>query len=167
MGRLGDLLFIWKFRLLSGFRKDRGGSVPEMTFESADGRRVPMSSLVAGKRGGILWMTNLCEDCRRRLSLLQKIQEDHGDRVGIVAVSLLGNGRPASDRVRAEQDFDFELLEDPADEIANVLGFAHPPGACPLYNLLLFDTRGGIRFKTHLSAVKDEKLLEELRKLLK
>jgi len=162
-------LAFWKlkFRLLSRFQ-DRSAKthVPEMRFEEADGTPVSVSDRLAGKKGALLWMTNLCEDCRRRTAFLQEIHAEYGDRIGILAVSVLTGDRETPAEVRRTLSFGFGLLEDPADEIANVLGYAHPPGACPLFNLLLFDANGKIRHKTHLSAVKDDKLREELAKLL-
>ena len=169
MPSLTTRLFAWKFRLLDRLR---GGSakkhkqiMPEMRFADAELKPVALKDLLRGKKGGLLWMTNLCEDCLGRFPFYQRLHEEFGKDLALIAVSLLGNDAGTLAGVRRTGGFGFPLLEDPADEIGKVLGFPHPPGACPLRNLLVFDRDRNVVFSTHLSAVKDEDLLEVLRGL--
>lgn len=168
MNPIQNALFQLGFRLkrLFGVKEDSRDAVPEMTFKDADRRDVSLSSLLEGKLGGILWLTNLCEDCQNRMEFLETIHKDVRDKLTVVAVSVLGDERKLAAEMRTKKAFTYPLLEDPADEIGNVLKFPHPAGACPMYNLLLFGPDRIIRFRTHLSAVKDADLLEAVGEII-
>lgn len=112
----------------------------------------------------VLWFTNLCEDCRSRVPLLEEMRQEAGERARILAVSLLAVDDPVAREVALRCSF--PLLLDPTDVTAGELGLEHPYGACPLNNLFLLDRRGRILFRGHLSALSPEAFRRMWRGLL-
>ena len=139
-----------------------GDFVPDFTLSDLGGRKVALSSFYPNK-AVILWLTNLCSSCEERISILNEAYERSRDQLEIIAISTLGDDRETPARILKNHKVDFPLLLDPEDWIGKVLGFEHPQGACPLYNLLILDHVGQIKFRHHLSAISDEKFFEALK----
>ncbi|MFY9268311.1 MAG: redoxin domain-containing protein [Candidatus Manganitrophaceae bacterium] len=166
-GRIRSLY--WKISLRVGwfFRRRRregatvGSRLPDFTLRDLSGRPFTLSEVFPG-RGAVLWFTNLCEGCEERINFLQRIYETNRNRLEIVALSTLGNDRATPERIVRTHRIDFPLLLDPDDWLGRVLRFEHPGNACPLYNLLILDSTGVVRFRSHLSAIGDEAFLKAL-----
>jgi hypothetical protein len=109
----------------------------------------------------VLWLTNLCEDCRAKTPLLEEVQRDSNGRV--LAASILAVDDPLPGQVAAKCGF--PILLDPEDVVALRLGQAHPPGACPLRNIYIVDESGTILFKHHLSAIQPEEFRAACKRL--
>ncbi|MBI5631299.1 MAG: TlpA family protein disulfide reductase [Elusimicrobia bacterium] len=150
-------LQIWLWRALWPLRArlhpgvEVGGCFPDFTLKDVDGKS---HSLYDGKPGGltVLWLTNLCDDCRARIPLLEEARRESGGRLRVLAVSILDINDPLPPKVA--RNCGFPILLDPDDIVARRLGQTHPPGTCPLRNLYVVDGAGRIRFKHHLSAVR-------------
>ncbi|MBI2384675.1 MAG: TlpA family protein disulfide reductase [Elusimicrobia bacterium] len=157
---LWKLLWPLRTRLHPG--ADIGGCFPDFTLRDTFGRE---HSLYAGGREKhtVLWLTNLCGDCRAKIPLLEEVRSESGGRVRVLAVSLLDLDDPLPMTVSLVCGF--PILLDPDDVVARRLGQTHPPGACPLRNIYIVDGAGTIRFKHHLSAVKPEEFRAVWRKL--
>ena len=160
-------LFIYARWMLPSLHKrgtEIGGYVPDFTLSDLTGKDLTLSTSFSEK-AVVLWLTNLCSSCEERIPLLQKVYGGNRGRLEIIAISTLGNDRETPHRILRTHRIDFPLLLDPEDWVGKVLGFEHPPGACPLYNLLILDHSGRITLKHHLSAIKDDKFFEALRKV--
>ncbi|MFY9269965.1 MAG: redoxin domain-containing protein [Candidatus Manganitrophaceae bacterium] len=179
MNRRGDAMqsrrspikaFFWKVFIRScwllSFSGKKGAKIgdraPDFTLQDLSGRSFTLSGIFPEK-AAVLWLTNLCSSCEERIPLLQWVYEANRDRLEIFAISTLGEDRATPERILRTHRMTFPLLLDPGDWVGKTLGLPHPIGACPLYNLLVLDSSGVIRFKSHLSAVRDEVLLEALR----
>lgn len=138
-----------------------GERVPDFTLRDLSGRPFTLSDSFPDK-SVVLWLTNLCASCEERIAFLQGIYEANHDHLEIFAVSTLGEDRATPERVLRTHRIGFPLLLDPEDWVGAALGLPHPPGACPLYNLLLLDRSGAIRLRSHLSAIKEEDFLKAL-----
>jgi peroxiredoxin len=138
-----------------------GERVPDFTLCDLSGRPFTLSKTFP-KKGAVLWLTNLCPTCEERIALLQKVYQVDRDHLEIFAISTLGEDRTTPERILQTHTIDFPLLLDPKDWVGAVLGFPHPQGACPLYNLLLLDQSGTVRLRSHLSAIKDEDFLKAI-----
>ena len=152
----------WSFRSSGKRGKEIGDRIPDFTLSDLQGRRVTLSNAFPDKVV-VLWLTNLCSSCEERVDLLQRIYKGNRDRLEVLAISTLGADRETPERIVRSHPIDFPLLLDPDDWLGRVLGFEHPGNACPLYNLLILDRFGKIRFKSHLSAISDAKFLDALR----
>lgn len=141
-----------------------GDCVPDFTLSDLTGKEVTLSDSFP-KKAVILWLTNLCSSCEGRIPILNEVYERNRDRLEIIAISTLGNDRETPERILKTYNIDFPLLLDPEDWIGKVLGFEHPPGACPLYNLLILDQTGRISLRHHLSAIKDADFLAALKRV--
>jgi peroxiredoxin len=141
-----------------------GERAPDFTLRDLSGRPYTLSETFPQK-GAVLWLTNLCPSCEERIPLLQKIYKADRDHLEIFAVSTLGKDRTTPERILQTHRIDFPLLLDPEDWVGTVLGFPHPQGACPLYNLLLLDRFGTVRLRSHLSAIKEEDFLKAIESL--
>ncbi|TAK06788.1 MAG: redoxin domain-containing protein [Candidatus Manganitrophaceae bacterium] len=139
-----------------------GARTPDFRLQDLSGRSFTLSGIFPEK-AAVLWLTNLCSGCEERIQLLQRVYEANRDRLEIFALSTLGEDRATPERILRTHRMTFPLLLDPGDWVGKVLGLPHPVGACPLYNLLVLDSSGIIRFKSHLSAVRDKVLLDALR----
>lgn len=167
--RLKD--FFWKviiyarWMLRSSYKMGSGVGerVPDFTLLDLKGTEITLFSSFP-KKAVVLWLTNLCESCERRIPILQRAYKGSRDRLEIIAISTLGNDRETPERILKTRKIEFPLLLDPEDWVGKVLGFEHAPGACPLYNLLILDQSGRIILRHHLSAISDEKFLEALKK---
>lgn len=156
---------IWLWRLLWPLRArlhpgaEVGGCFPDFTLRDTFGRE---HSLYDARPGAhtVLWLTNLCEDCRAKIPLLEEVRRESGVRV--LAVSILSLDDPLPKTVALVCGF--PILLDPEDVVALRLGQAHPPGACPMRNVYIVDGAGTIRFKHHLSAVRPEEFRSACRK---
>jgi peroxiredoxin len=158
-------IFIHTRWLFDAFKKRRvevGEPVPDFTLYSLDERPMTLSDIIP-KKVVVLWFTNLCSSCEERIGLLQKVYDQHRDRLEILAISTLGKDRATPERILRDHRFEFPLLLDPEDWVGRVLGFEHPENACPLYNLLILDRSGRVRLKSHLSAISDVKFLDVVR----
>ncbi|TAK05895.1 MAG: methyltransferase domain-containing protein [Candidatus Manganitrophaceae bacterium] len=138
-----------------------GARTPDFRLQDLSGRSFTLSDSFP-KKAVVLWLTNLCSSCEERIPLLERIYQASRDRLEIFAISTLGEDRATPERILRTHQMTFPLLLDPGDWVGTVLGLPHPVGACPLYNLLVLDTAGVIRFKSHLSAIGDEALLDAL-----
>lgn len=147
----------WPLRAVRDRRRAEGEAFPDFTLRDVSGRAHVLSA------GGptALWLTNLCEDCRRRAPLL-----DEMIRAGlrVLAVSIL----PVEDPLPLEygKSASFPVLLDPDDVVSRRLGLAHPPGTCPLHNLYILDRDRRVLFRHHLSAVDPETLRRTWRDIL-
>ena len=139
-----------------------GEAIPDFTLRDLKGRPYTLSSYLLQK-SVVLWFTNLCSTCQERIGFLQDIYQSNREHLEVLAISTLGADQSAPERVLRDHRFDFPLLLDPADWLGKTLGLAHPGGACPMYNVLILDKKGGATFKHHLSAVSDEKFLEAVK----
>lgn len=139
-----------------------GIRAPDFALRDLSGRSFTFFEIFP-KKAAVLWLTNLCSGCEERIPLLERIYEANRDRLEIFALSTLGEDRATPERILRTHRMTFPLLLDPDDWVGTVLGLPHPRGACPLYNLLVLDAAGVIRFKSHLSAIGDEALLNALR----
>lgn len=159
---------MWLWRLLWPLRAslrpgaEIGGCFPDFTLRDTFGRE---HSLYDGRPGThtVLWLTNLCEDCRAKIPLLEEIRRESGGRIRVLAVSILSIDDPLP--MQESLVCGFPILLDPEDVVAHRLGQAHPLGACPMRNLYIVDGVGTIRFKHHLSAVRSEEFRSAWRKL--
>lgn len=113
----------------------------------------------------MLWLTNLCEGCEEKIGLLQGLHESRHEALCIFAISTLGTDRETPGRILRAHRMTFPLLLDPEDWVGRQLKLEHPAGACPMYNLLIVDQAGRVRFRHHLSAIGDEKFLALLRSI--
>ena len=152
----------WFLRFSRKGGAEIGGRVPDFRLKDLSGRSYTLFENFPNK-GAVLWLTNLCSSCEERIPLLERIYQASRDRLEIFAISTLGEDRATPERILRTHRMTFPLLLDPGDWVGKVLGLPHPVGACPLYNLLVLDTAGVIRFKSHLSAIGDEALLDALR----
>lgn len=139
-----------------------GGCFPDFSLLDTSGRA---HSLYDGRPGAhtVLWLTNLCVDCRAKIQLLEEVQRESNGCIRVLAVSILAIDDPLSGQVA--RTCGFPVLLDPADVVALRLGQPHPPGACPLRNIYIVDGAGIIRFKHHLSAIRPEEFRAALRTL--
>ncbi len=144
---------LWPLRAWRCKGLDEGCYFPDFTLNDAAGRGYRLSDNPAGKLT-VLWLTNLCEDCRSKAPLLEELRQEGGDRFRILAVSLLGDDATLPRQMSARCGF--PVLMDPEDIVAHKLGLVHPPQTCPLHNLFILDKDLRILFRHHLSALKTE-----------
>lgn len=130
-----------------------GDVLPDFTLADVRGHRHALSE--PGRWGyTVLWFTNLCEDCRSRIPLLEELHSEKDGRFRVLAVSILEPADPLPLEVGRRCPFPFLL--DPDDVTQRRLGLAHPPGACPLHNLYILDRKGRVVYRHHLSALSPE-----------
>ena len=144
---------LWPLRAWLHKGLDVGDYFPNFTLNDEAGRGYSLSDNPAGKRT-VLWLTNLCADCRSKIPLLEELRLKAGGSFRILAISLLGDERALPCEVSAQCGF--PILMDPTDIVAHKLGLIHPPQTCPLHNLYILDKEGRIVFRHHLSALKSD-----------
>ncbi len=150
---MGIWKFLWPVRAWWHKGLEVGDYFPDFTLSDEAGREYSLSDNPAGNLT-VLWLTNLCEDCRSKVPLLQELQREAGERFRVLAVSLLGDDATLPRQVSASCDF--PILLDPKDITTSRLGLVHPPQTCPLRNLYILDKDGRVMFRHHLSALKPE-----------
>lgn len=153
MSRLTLWRLLWPLRAWRRKGLEVGKYFPDFSLRDVSGRVHALSDNPEGKRT-VVWLTNLCEDCRAKAPLLEELRLKAGDRFRVLAVSLLGADSSLPRRVSAERGF--PILLDPEDIVGRDLGLAHPSGTCPLHNLFILDLDRRILFRHHLSALKPE-----------
>lgn len=163
------ILQIWKpfWRIKSRFAKvgmEIGCRLPNFHLKDLQGKDWRLEN-DAGRKGVLLWLTNLCEGCQEKIPFLERLHQQYEDRVEILAISVLGNDQKTPQEIYQKFRFRFPLLLDPEDWVGNVLQFPHPDNTCPLFNLLMLDWSGLVVFRGHLSAVKEADLEKRIRKL--
>ncbi|MBI4377069.1 MAG: redoxin domain-containing protein [Elusimicrobia bacterium] len=151
----------WLLPSSRGVGIEIGQRIPDFTLSDFSGQSVTLSKTFP-KKAAVLWLTNLCESCEEKISLLQGVHETRGDHVGIFALSTLGEDRATPKRILQTHRMTFPLLMDPQDWVGKELKLEHPAGACPMYNLLILDRTGCVKFRHHLSAIGDKKFLDLL-----
>ena len=150
---------IWLWRLLWPLRArlspgaEVGGAFPDLTLKDTNGRAHSLYDAAPGVRT-VLWLTNLCEDCRARIPLLEEVHREAAGRFRVLAVSILPVDHPLP--IEIAPSCGFPILLDPEDVVGLRLGQTHPAGTCPMRNLYIVDGVGRILFKHHLSALKPE-----------
>lgn len=150
---MGIWKLLWPVRAWWHKGLEEGDYFPDFTLSDEAGRGYTLSDNPAGKLT-VLWLTNLCEDCRSKVPLLEELRREAGDGVRILAVSLLGDDATLLRQVSALCGF--PILMDPEDIVDHKLGLPHPPQTCPLHNLFILDKDGRVVFRHHLSALKPE-----------
>lgn len=144
---------MWKLRSQRVCGLSVGDAFPELTLKDTKGRPHQISGSLP-KQHTLLWFTNLCEDCRSKIPLLNELNHEAGDRFRILAVSILNVDNPLSFEV--SKSCLFPILLDPDDVVGKRLGLPHPPDTCPLHNLFILDDKQRIVFRHHLSALSPE-----------
>jgi peroxiredoxin len=152
----------WLLRSPKKTGAEVGQRIPDFTLSNIAGRPVTLSKTFP-KKAAVLWLTNLCSSCEEKIGLLQRVYETQGDRLEIFAISTLGDDMATPKRILQTHRMTFPLLMDPEDWVGKELKLEHPAGACPMYNLLILDRAGCVRFRHHLSAIGNEKFLNFLR----
>lgn len=149
---------IWRIKTLFAKKGLEIGQVlPDFCLNDLSGKRYNLSDSFP-RKGVLLWLTNLCSSCEEKIQFLEHLREQYEAKVAILAISTLGKDFEMPRRILQKHRFNFPLLLDPEDWVGRVLGFSHPEGACPLFNLLVLDRYGRVAFRAHLSAVKEEKI---------
>ncbi len=162
---LGATVSIWLWRLLWPLRAwlspgaEIGGCFPDFTMRDPNGQTHSLYDATPGVRT-VLWLTNLCEDCRARIPLLEELRRDSSKRLRVLAVSILPVNDPLPREVSSRCGF--PILLDPEDVVARRLGQAHPAGTCPMHNLYILNGSGKILFRHHLSALRPEAFRQAL-----
>lgn len=155
--------WIWKIKSkFSGKKLALGRPIPNFKLATLDGISYRLSEIFPNK-GTILWLTNLCEECEKKISFLEEIRRQYGGKWEVLAISILGEERQKPSEILGKHEFGFPLLLDPKDWTGKVLGLEHHADACPMFNLLVLDSRGLLRFKAHLSAIPEDRLRQALR----
>lgn len=144
---------LWPIRAWWNRGLEVGKIFPDFSLKDEAGREFALSDNPGGRRT-VLWLTNLCEDCRAKVPLLEELRREAGDRFRVLAVSLLGDDAAPARAVSAQGGF--PVLLDPEDIVAHKLGLPHPAGSCPLHNLYILNKDGRIAYRHHLSALKPE-----------
>lgn len=155
--------FLWPLRAKRHKGLEIGSYFPDFELKDLAGARHALSDNPAGKVT-VLWFTNLCEDCRGKVSLLEDLRQEAGGRFRILAVSILGEDESLPRKCARSCGFPFLL--DPHDIVGGRLGLPHPPGACPLHNLFFVAPSGRILFRRHLSAMTPKEFRGVWRRLL-
>lgn len=157
--------WFWRARArVSPPKIEIGASLPDFYLGDLHGQHHRLSKSFPQK-GVVLWMTNLCTECEKKVPLLNQMSRLYREKVDIFAVSVLGEDVDTPRGVAERQQPVFPMLLDPQDWVGHGLGFEHPGGACPMFNLLVLNREGKIVFRTHLSAVKEEKLEEVIKSI--
>lgn len=163
--KLKTMLWMLLWSLRTRWRKDLdvGKYFPDFALKDSAGRRHALSDSPADKLT-VLWFTNLCEDCRGKIPLLEELARQAGDGYRVLAVSILGNDESLPRQVGPSCGF--PLLLDPQDIVSCRLGLVHSHGACPLFNLFIVDASRRILFRRHLSAMHPDEFRSQWRRLL-
>lgn len=148
---MGLWKLLWPVRAWWHKGLEVGSYFPDFTLKDDAGRGFTLSDNPSGKRT-VVWLTNLCEDCRLKVPLLEELRREAGGRFRILAVSILGGDATLPRQVSAQCGF--PILLDPDDIVGRELGLVHPPGTCPLHNLFILDVDRRVLFRHHLSALK-------------
>lgn len=151
--KMGLWKLLWPLRARWRRGLEMGELFPDFTLTDLTGRSHTLSDDQDG-RSTVLWLTNLCEDCRSKVPLLEELRREAGDRFRILAVSLLGDDPTLPRQVSVQCGF--PILMDPEDIVGHKLGLSHPPQTCPLHNLFILDKDGRVVFRHHLSALNPE-----------
>ncbi len=150
---------IWLWRLLWPLRSrlspgtEVGGCFPDFRLRDLEGKTHFLYAAAPGVKT-VLWLTNLCGDCRAKIPLLEELARASEGKLRVLAVSILPVDDPLPRKVAPACRF--PILLDPEDVVGRRLGQIHPSGVCPLRNVYIVDGRGRILFKHHLSAVDPE-----------
>lgn len=150
MSRLALWRLLWPLRARLRKGLEVGKYFPDFALKDLSGREHVLSDDPEGKKT-VVWLTNLCEDCRAKVPLLEELRLKAGERFRVLAVSLLGEDETLPRRVSAECGF--PILLDPHDIVGRELGLVHPPKTCPLHNLFILDMDRRVLFRHHLSAL--------------
>lgn len=78
--RLRIWKLLWPLRAWRRKGLEEGDYFPGFTLSDAAGRRFSLSENPEGKMT-VLWLTNLCEDCRSKVPLLEELRREAGDRL--------------------------------------------------------------------------------------
>lgn len=150
---MGIWRLLWPVRAWWHRGLEKGDYFPDFTLRDLTGLGYSLSDNPDGKMT-VLWLTNLCEECRSKVPLLEELRREAGDRFRILAISLLGDDATLPRQISALCGF--PILMDPEDIVGRKLGLSHPPQTCPLHNLFILDKDGRVVFRHHLSALKAE-----------
>lgn len=153
----------WRLRSHKVGSLQAGETFPDFCLRDLEDKAHRLSDF-SGARYTALWFTNLCEDCRNKIPLLEELRREAGDRIRILAVSILEINDPLPRQIGPACSF--PLLLDPEDIVSSKLGLQHPPNACPFHNLFIISDSGRIVFRHHLSALGPEKFRALWRSLL-
>jgi len=139
-----------------------GDVFPSFSLQDTDGHR---HALIDASPGifTILWLTNLCEDCRSKIPLLNQLKQEVEGRFRVLAISLLGQDDLIPREVQGQCKF--PILLDPDDLVGTIWGLPHPPSTCPLNNFFILDEKRHILFRHHLSALSPKGFRSILEKI--
>ncbi len=156
----------WNLRHHFGQSSKKGpDTVPDFALLATDNKPHRLYDKLPG-RVTLLWLTNFCESCLEKIPFLSDLKARHGDRLNIYAITILRNDDTTPRIMAKKYHPPFPILLDPDDWVENVLGLPHPDVACPLYNFLVIDESGRIKYRAHLSAVSEQSVREVIEREL-
>lgn len=112
-------------------------TAPDWTLYTPEGTSVELSQVSKDKPQIILFWATWCPFCKALMPHLQSIRLEYGNDIGILAISIMEDGDPAS--YITEAGFDFTLLMD-GDPVAEKYDITGTPG------VIIVDTKRKIRF---------------------
>lgn len=122
-----------------------GDEAPQFEVSMLDGGRYKLSDDI-GRKGVLLTFWSIfCESCREEMPLIQRIQEEYGDK-GLRVLGVNLDGAPMSEAVKyfvEEENMDFPVLMD--ELIGDTFKIADPYGVAGTPTTYVIDKSGTLR----------------------
>ena len=94
---------------------------PNFTLNNLDGDRISLSDYRGKKAVIVDFWASWCPNCRRDMPVMQKLYEEYGDQVEVIAVNLQ-ESKSKVEKFVDSQGFTYPILLDPAGSAARLYG---------------------------------------------
>lgn len=94
---------------------------PDFTLKNLEGNDVSLSDYRGKKAVVVDFWASWCPNCRRDMPVMQRLYEEYGDQVEVIAVNLQENSRTVEEFVESEH-FTYPILLDPKGTAARSYG---------------------------------------------
>src|SRR3989338_4668370 len=149
--------------LFSGFEassaEDSLVSATDFSLIDFHGKKFTLSDELKNSKAILLWFTNLCKGCLKKISEMEKMKDLYKEKgIEVVAISILGEDRKTVEEVIRRKALTFRFLFDPEGEVTRLFSGEYFPGTCSLKNLFIIDKNKKILFEGRYPGIEEEEI---------
>lgn len=155
------LIFFWGFTDFSFSQASVESAAPDFRLNDLSGAEITLSEYI-GKKGVVIWVTNLCSGCQSGIALLEKLHKKYAGKIEILAILLPDVDVEEARAIKERRKASFPFLLDASGETPNSYGGVTTSNICPLNNIFFIDKRGVIKGFYHYPGLNEKELEDYL-----
>ncbi|HEY4716604.1 MAG TPA: peroxiredoxin family protein [bacterium] len=140
-----------------------GEHAPVFSLNDFSGEKFSLSRELKNNKAVLLWFTNLCKGCQRKIPEMEKIKNIYEKKgIEVVAISVLGEDRNTVENAIQQNKITLRFLYDPKGRVTELFSGKYYPGTCPLKNIFIIGKEGKILYANHYPGTEESEIMNTL-----